>query len=430
VNPAAPLLLVATILLHLSAAWAGFDRGNNMRAVTPPSDSYDRFLSSLNRFVARSVLAKRLSIFKKVKQIVSQPYEFADKHIKDGVPNALFDSLKFYLKVFAITFTILAIADQFSFSEEISEVRYLLVRLVPQLVFGTLVLFVLLRVTKRVPFDGLLQAILYVDAVYLLFDALLTIPMWYLNYVLHAPAGARQVDLFVTEFEKCLSTASLPFWLIRGEVQFFMSDENWQGWIQAFMDNKRYIAAIPFLILFALMVRRKYGSNFLIATIAAGIAFVSANEGFDWVEGKARTAIANTTKCESTYVRTLLDKFSADRIAKQLEFKLSNSLKKIPDVSQTFWLEGNDYVVAFKTKHDMPNTAQLSAAAPQVFRSLYCSPHPYWIAAREIRYNLVAFVFHQDRTIVSLKLTPSDCGVTYTHGFTALGGAVNGGSAH
>ncbi len=408
-----------------------------MRSVTPPGDSYVRFLSSFNRFLTRSVFAKRLSIFKKVKQIVSRPYEFADKYIKDGMPNASFDSIKFYLKMFALTFTILAIADQFRFSENVSETRDLLVRLVPELAVGTLVLFLLLWVTRnRVPFDGLLQAILYVDAVYLLFHALLTIPTWYLNYFLHAPLGGREVDLFTTEFEKCLSTQSFAFWLIRGDVQFFMYNDNSQGWIQTFIDNLRYITAFPFLILFALMVWRRYGSNFLIATIAASMAFVFANEAFDWVESKVRIALANNTNCESTYVWTLLDKFSADRIAEQLQFKLSNSLKKsFPDVNQAFWLEENDYIIAFKVdsvnrtfrvegtdyivgfNDDLANTAQLSELAyryvpmKRFLISTYCSPHPYWIAVRRMRYNLTAFVFDQDRTIVSLKLKPDNCGL-------------------
>ncbi len=401
-----------------------------MSAVTPPSSS--RFLRSFNRFWARSVFARRVSVLKKVVEIVSRPYEFADKHIKEGMPNAFFDSIKFYLKLFALTFILLAIADHFSFSEEISEIRQLLIRLVPQLACGTLVLFLLLRLTRnRIPFDGLLQTVLYVDAVYLLFDALLTIPILYLNYVLHAPTGTREVDLLTTEFEGCLSTDSFAFWLIRGDVQFFVYDDKWQGWIEALIDNRRYITAVPFLILFALIMRRKYGSNFLIATIAASIAFVSANEAFDWVEGKARTAIANTTNCESTYVRTALDKFSADRIARQLQFKLSNSLEKsFPSVNQSFWLEGNDYILGFKIDSmnqtfrvkgadyivgfnpELVQSAQVASrqwSYELFFRSTYCSSHPYWVAVRGIKYNLAAFVFHQDRTLVSLKLKPEDC---------------------
>jgi hypothetical protein len=71
--------------------------------------------------------------------------------------------------------------------------------LLPQIALGTLVSFLLLRLTRnRVPFGGVLQTILYVDAVYLLFDALLTIPTRYLNCALHAPAGGREVDLFIT----------------------------------------------------------------------------------------------------------------------------------------------------------------------------------------------------------------------------------------
>jgi hypothetical protein len=175
------------------------------------------------------------------------------------------------------------------------------------------------------------------------------------------------------------------------------------------MDQRRYIIAIPFLVIFAKMVRKKYRSNFIVAVLAAGVAFVSANVTYDWVIGKGVQALAEKTNCESTYVQAVLAKHAAERIAKQLEPKLSNAFKQsFPNVSQTFWLAGNEYVVVLEAQ-DPVNVTQVSAATPQFFRSAYCSQHPYWIAMRGIGYSLTGFVFDQDRTIVSLRLKPDDC---------------------
>jgi hypothetical protein len=393
--------------------WIRFGSISNP-VVTPPSHSRFRFLHSLNRFLRRRVLAEPTSILKKIGQIVSRPSEFANEVIKDDKPKAIFDSVKFYVKVFAVAFAFFAIADKFNFYQHVSEIRFLLIRLMPQLAVGSLIVFFLLPITRnRVPFGALLQIILYVDAVYLLFDALVTIPFGYLNYVLHAPAASKEIDLFATEFEKCLSTDSVAYWLIRGgDLQYFMYDDSRDSWAQVFLQYRRYITAIPFLFLFAQMVRRKYGSNFWVAVIAAGVAFVTANESFDWAERRAGTALASKTNCESKYVQALVQKYSAQRIAKQLEFRLSNSFKQsYPKVSHTFWLDGNEYTIAFKVADTVThtNSAALWGSASQFSRSLYCSHHPYWIAIRGMGYSLSALVLDQEKTVVSLRLKPSDC---------------------
>src|SRR5262249_37230221 len=116
-----------------------------------------QFLRSFKRFLNRRVFAERVSIFKKIGLIVSRPSEFADKYIKDGKPAALFDAMKFYIKAFAITFVVIAIGSRLSVASGTSEVRSL-IRLVPQLIIGTIVIFLLLRMTRnRVPFGGLVQ---------------------------------------------------------------------------------------------------------------------------------------------------------------------------------------------------------------------------------------------------------------------------------
>jgi len=389
--------------------WIRFDILDPV-SLTPPSSSRFRFVRSFKRFLGRHLFAKRISVFKKVGQIVSRPSDFAEKYIKDGEPNALFASMMFYAKVFVLSFAVVLISEQFRFYEGGSEVRGLVIMLVPQLIVGTLVLFLLLLITgNRVPLDGLLQTILYVDAVYLLFDALVGLPLSYLNYAL-TPAGPREVDLFASELEKCLTAKSFAYWLIRGDLQFFMHDDKWQFWAQRFIDLRQYITVIPFAFLFAQMIRTRYKGNFTVVVIATCIAFGFTIEAYAWVQAKARQALENKTNCESSYVQTIVSKYSTERIAKQLEFKLSNPLNQIfAKANMVFWLDGNEYIIAIKVDPNAVSPAQLSGAASQFFRSSYCSPHPYWSAMRKMRYSLTAFVFHQERTIFALRLKPDDC---------------------
>src|SRR5215510_11227310 len=61
-------------------------------------------------------------------------------------------------------------------------------QLVPQLAIGVPALYLLLQIARnRVPINSLFQMILYVDAVYLLFDALAWIPLSYLYNTLLMP---------------------------------------------------------------------------------------------------------------------------------------------------------------------------------------------------------------------------------------------------
>jgi hypothetical protein len=389
--------------------WVRFGSIIDPASLTARSAPRFQFLRGFKRHLSRHVLAQRVSVFKKIGKIVSSPSEFADRYIKEGESRALFDAMKFYAKVFALSFAIALIGEHFAFFEGDSEVRAFLIRLLPQLCIGTLVLFVVLLIARnRVPLSGLLQVILYLDGVYMLVDTLVASAVWYADYSLQTLAGPKEIDLFRSEFEKCIAAKSFGYWLIRGDLQFFMYDDKWYGWAQQLMDQRRYIIVIPFLFLFAQMARKKYKSNLIVAVLAAGVAFVSASATCDWVEGKATQVLADKTNCGSTYVQAVLVKHGAERIAKQLELKLSNAFKQsFPNVRQTFWLAGNEYVVALKAP-DPVNATQVSAATPQFFRSAYCSQHPYWIAVRGMGYSLIGFVFDQDRTIVSLKLNPDE----------------------
>src|SRR5262245_27013006 len=321
--------------------------GSVLTAISAPGvSSRFSYLRSFIRFVSRSA-AEPISLAKKIAQIISRPSAFADVYIKDE-PRALFASIKFYLKLFALTFAVYLIAGRFKLYEGESQIRDL-VKLVPQLAIGFLLLFVLLRIVRnRVPVSSLLQSILYVDGVYLLFDAVAGMAFSYLKLTLLVPEGSlREIDLFDTEFEKCVSNESFAYWLIRGDLQFFLYNDKWSpsAWPQWLLSNYGYITMLPFAFIFARMVNWKFKVNFVVVLLAAICAFVTAWDGYRWVEQQAGSTLAARSNCGQTYVKAVLSTYSAERIARQLEFKLTNELQRHfanPDI--VVRLERNEYV--------------------------------------------------------------------------------------
>src|SRR5262249_31922395 len=77
--------------------------GSILNAISLPGASTRfRYLHSLIHFVSRYA-AEPISLARKIGQIVTRPSAFAAAHIKEE-PHALFAAVKFYLKLFALTF--------------------------------------------------------------------------------------------------------------------------------------------------------------------------------------------------------------------------------------------------------------------------------------------------------------------------------------
>jgi hypothetical protein len=97
--------------------WRRFGNISDPASLTAPSEARFRLLRGFNRILSRRVLAKHVSVFKKIAKIVSRPSEFADRFIRDGESSAVFESMKFYGEVVAITLVIVFIGQHFTFVE-------------------------------------------------------------------------------------------------------------------------------------------------------------------------------------------------------------------------------------------------------------------------------------------------------------------------
>src|SRR5262245_35480916 len=119
--------------------------------------------------------------------------------ILDDGPTGLLRAGRYYLKAFALAFSILLIVSRFQLADGRSEWRDL-VMTIAQLVVAIPIIYVLcLTLPDRIPFFRLVQAALYADGVFLLLDRVVAIPLNYLNLTFRIPAGNRELDVFATE---------------------------------------------------------------------------------------------------------------------------------------------------------------------------------------------------------------------------------------
>jgi hypothetical protein len=374
-----------------------------------------RYVHSLIHFVSRRVAAEPVSLIKRIWTIVTRPSEFAAKYVDESEPKALFDAAKFYIKLLAIALAAHLLVSHFRLYEGgESELRYLAI-LIPQLIIGISVVYLLLVVSRnRVPLLGLIQIVLYADAIYLLLDAVLDSSYAYLNYALMHPIGGREIDIFSSELEKCISTHSFTYWLIRGVLKFVLYGDKWRpaDWITWFEDKRLYIGAIPLFVLFAYLSRAKYRVNLFVGVLSSGIAFACAVEAYEWGEANLRSVIASKSDCGRTYVNEVVAHYPAEKIASQLEFKLNNELHrtfhKIAPY-QMLALEGTEFVLRLR----VPFSSQLNsyvAGAADSFLKGYCSANEFWRAMRLINYPLHLSILAPDGSLLyQRRFRVSDC---------------------
>ena len=321
---------------------------------------------------------------------LTQPTEFSRRNVFDHRA-ALAKAFIFYTKVFALVFSFWVLASGFQMFDGLSQPRELGHKIV-EIAFGSIVIYICVALLdRRIKFLELLQIILYVDALYLLTFATVKIPIVYFDYLLHVPAGDREVDIFATEVERCLSKQSWIYWAIRGELKYFLFNDRWKpnDWYNFIFTHSQYLFVVPFLFIFARMVRAHSRRLMTVALVGiSGLAFVIAVEGSGVVVRTINAAIAANSDCYKQLLSDVTNKYPAAVIARNLEYKLANELKKgivKSNVIITFRLAGDTFLVDAK----IPRGATLNVAGLNTaMRSTYCSDQFHWIAVRAIKYDL------------------------------------------
>jgi hypothetical protein len=341
--------------------------------------------------------------------IVCRPTQTSKVVISDDDPKGLLRALKYYSKMFALAFAIIVIASRFKYFEGDSEWRILITYGV-QLFFAILIIYVLcLALPDRVP---LFRLILYVDGVFIVISAAVSIPLWSLTLIV--PSENRELDIFDTEYERCLSRNSFPYWLLRGDLKFFLYNDAWKpaDWANWFFDHYPYLLVIPFLFIFAFMLRPARKVSFTLICLFTAIAFVAVAEGERFVKVRLGSALAaQDTKCTLGQLDRVTKNYAPDLIARQVAYKINNDSRKTNSYFAPLFVDGTNLVLAVKSKTDVELTAMQMAQFSLGVHHSYCSDtNTYWVAARRINYGLLFVVFNKDDALLQRhQFNPNNC---------------------
>jgi hypothetical protein len=344
--------------------------------------------------------------------ILFRPTQTSSKIIHNN-PDSLFHALKFYSEMFTLSFMISLAAGQFKLFEGNSEWRGLLY-LALQVIIATPIIYILCRaLPEKIPFSNMMQAIFYVDGAFILILAAVSIPISYLDFTLHIPSANRELDIFATEYERCLADHSILYRLMRGELQFFLYIDRWkpQDWANWFFDNYHFVLVLPFMPVFAFMMRPKRKVSFVLICLFTAVAYTAAVEGSDFIRRQAgRTLAVNDTECTFGFLDQVVSKYAPSLIARQIAYKINNDSLKAHQYLAVTSVVSTGFLVTLKLKPNIEPTWQVLAQTPLWARQSYCSNYLYWVAARRINANILVVVNDgNDAEVLRQVFTPRDC---------------------
>ena len=344
--------------------------------------------------------------------ILFRPTQTSSKIIHNN-PDSLFHALKFYSEMFTLSFMISVAASQFKLFEGDSEWRGLLF-IAMQMLIAVPIIYILTRtLPEKMPFSNMMQAVLYVDGAFILILAIASIPISYLDFTLHIPSANRELDIFATEYERCLAHHSILYRLTRGEIQFFLYIDQWkpQDWANWLFDNYHYLLVAPFLPAFAFMLRPKRKISFALVCLFTAIAYTAAVEGSDFIKRRTNFMMAvNDTECTFGHLDQVINKYAPSLIARQIAYKINNESLKAHQYFAVTSALGTGFLVTLKLNPDVEPTWQALAQLPPMVRQSYCSNYFYWVAARRLNSNLVVVVTDaNDTEMLRQQFTPKSC---------------------
>jgi hypothetical protein len=158
-------------------------------------------------------------------------------------------ALYFYLNLFAITFFTFASFSFLNFFGGASEPR-VLASLALQIGLAMPILYGFNFASRqKVRMSGLAQGVLYIAGVYSVLQAFINAALAYLSF--RGAVSHGELDIVSTEIERCLSSYSFVYWLMRGDLQFVDHQPASLDWVDVARDYALYVLILPFCVIFA-----------------------------------------------------------------------------------------------------------------------------------------------------------------------------------
>lgn len=391
-------------------------RAHTRQRTTRSITAISKFIRTTLRYLLhRPAIITRLTI-----QILIAPSKFAREYVDDDSDKRLIASFKFYVEIFSIAFVLTFLASRFQLYEGISEIRHFITLLLQLMIGVPIIYFALILGSYRLTFPGVLQISLYVDGVFILFEAAFNTVIAYFDYLLRVPIPLTAVDIFATEYERCLSQESLMYWLIRGDLQFLIYSDVWRSgdWYRRafeYQDYFQYIIVAPFLLIFSQMIRARYGGRIVVLTSIAAFGFIVAVETARIAIDQTVNRIMVASNCNRTFLDQIAKKYSITLIAQQIEYKLNNELRReLPGEIRAPFLRLRAVDFVFSAKLNRAPEIDWVAFVSQLdngFKGSYCSNHVHWEMMRRINHNLVVLFTHwnDDRVVYAKRFEPQVC---------------------
>jgi hypothetical protein len=391
-------------------AYRDYKKRNAPLAGQPPSPTR---ISRIGGFYVsiRAVARLPISLIKTAFSLITAPTSFGRERI-DRKFGDLQRATTFFLNLFALVFLSFSASAYLQGFSGASEVREL-VRLGIQCGIAFPILY-LLNIAARQPvrFTGIMQAVLYADALLLIATVPANALTLYLT-PLTDKIGSGELDIISTEYEKCLASQSIIYWLIRGDLEFFIRPAITQltTTIEFIKEHIEYFIAPPFCLLFAKLLKGRYGANSLSNTIFAALAFVIVNAGWQFTMDRVQRSIVASSTCAGTFFKRASEKYSTQILGNQIAHNVNQQLaRNLQQYRPGVSFVGDKFVMHLTLRPGKAETSELRDVFERGGISYYCENNTAFRYARELGIPLQLIVQSQNGSLFyTQQFTSAKC---------------------
>lgn len=347
-----------------------------------------------------------VKIANKIKIQILYPKLFASLYISDTHDKYLANAFRFYLANYAVAFAILAFSTRYQYFHGVDHIRQLS-QIWIQIGLAIPLLFLLTRfTTDRASFFAILQIVLYVDAIYILLVASVNLLIHYLDFITR-PLGPSEVDVFSTEYERCISDRSWVYWLLTGRFEYdIFSDlwrpNNWRRWI---IENFDWFLAAVLLIAYGRLANAKFKNGFWFNVIFGGLVYCIVVPSHKYIVAKiVALEVTKYPECISIAQDNIQKHYASTMIAKQITYKLNNDAIKqaanstTPYAPTLYEFANNMIIWRWTLNFDpLPNEEKFRQQMNLAHTNDYCSTNWYWQMARRLNIPLAVGVNREGR---------------------------------
>lgn len=359
----------------------------------------------------RRALRFPLDLVTNIFAIVRRPTQFGRSRIDTG-PRDLGRAVYFYINIFVLVFVTGSSLTYLDFYAGVSQPRELAWLTIQIVLAVPLLYFLNVIARQRVRFSGVAQGVLYADALFLI---PLTLVGFLLSYLMFSRSpGQHEIDILATVYEQCLAEESFLYWLLRGDLRFFVDLPKARGGehLELVKDYFQYALAVPFCVLFAKLLHGRYAAPVLLNTVLGVVVFLLVVPGFLYGRQQIEAALVRNSACDTDHVALRASqKYNPSLLARQIVARTNAQLSRTSGTYGTWMsLAEGRLAMAVQVRPGIEDVRGAAAAIARGARSLYCESNSNLQYARSLGMALLLTVRDDaERIIFREKIDPSAC---------------------